>query len=227
MDVFQTWQDALLESWTQVSTAFVNFLPAFLGAVVVFVVGILIAAWGRRLVEGLLNAVKFDDLAKQSGFSRFLQRADIKMSATDLVGEFVRWLLILVFFGAAVQILGLSIVTNALVALLAYIPNVIVAAFILGAGFLIANLVDGLVRGALATIDHEAARPVGRLARWVVVIVAFFTAIDQLQIATALVDTFFQGLTWMFVLAIGLSVGLGAKDIVGKILNDWYKRFQK
>ena len=84
-----------------------------------------------------------------------------------------------------------------------------------------------MVRGALSSVDHEIAKPLGKLSRWVIIIVTFFAAVEQLQIARALVATFFQGLTYTIVLVVGLSVGLGAKDLVSRILNDWYDKFKK
>lgn len=222
-----TWQSALLASWYQVSSAFLLFIPKFIGAVVVFVVGMVIASWGKRIVEEVLRVARLEDVSKSSGFAGYLQRAHISMTATELVGSLVKWLLLLVFFIAAVEILGLTIVSNVLQQLLAYVPNVFAAALIFGAGFIIANLADGLVRGAFATIDHESARPVGRMARGVVIVVAFFAALGQLQIAEELINNFFQGLTWTLVLIFGLSIGLGGKDLVAKILEDWYKRVSK
>lgn len=227
MPLLQVWQEAILLSWNQVSSSFLSFLPSFVGAVVIFVLGILVAAWGRRLIEEILKAVRLEDLSRSSGFDAYLKKADISLSATELTGAVVKWLLLLVFFIAAAEILGLAIVSTTLTSLLGYVPNVFAAALIIGAGAVIANLADGLVRGAFATIDHQAARPVGKLARWVVILVAFFAAVDQLKIAPALVETFFQGLTWTLVLVIGLSVGLGGKDIVAKVLDDWYKRLSK
>ena len=219
-----TWQSALLASWYQVSSAFLLFIPKFIGAAVVFVVGMLIASWGKRIVEEVLRVARLEDLSKSSGFAGYLQRAHITMTVSELLGSLVKWLLLLIFFIASVEILGLTIVSNVLQQLLAYVPNVFAAALIFGAGFIIANLADGLVRGAFATIDHEAARPVGRLARGIVIVVAFFAALGQLKIAEELINNFFQGLTWTMVLIFGLSIGLGGKELVAKILEDWYKR---
>lgn len=227
MNLLTAWQTAILASWYQVSTAFLSFIPKFMGAVVVFVVGIMIAKWAAQLVEEVLKVVRLEDFSKNSGFTKYLNRANIKMTATQLVGSLVKWLLLLIFFSAAVDILGLTVVSEVLGKLLGYIPNIFAAALIFGAGFVIANLVDGLVRGAFATIDHEAARPVGKIARWVVLVVAFFAAVDQLQIAQNLINTFFQGLTYTLVLIFGLSIGLGGKDFVAKILDDWYKKISK
>lgn len=227
MQLFQVWQEAILLSWNQVWSSFLGFLPSFVGAILIFVIGILVAAWGRRLIEEILKALKLEDLSRSSGFAEYLKKAEINLTATQLLGAVVKWLLLLVFFIAAAEILGLAIVSTTLTSLLGYVPNVFAAALILGAGAFIANLADGLVRGALASVDHDAARPVGKLARWTVILVAFFAAVDQLKIAPALVETFFQGLTWTLVLVIGLSVGLGSKDVVARLLDDWYKRLHK
>lgn len=227
MGLLQTWQGAIIYSWNQVWNSFMAFLPSFIGAVLVFIIGLFIASWARRVVEELLKVFKFDLLSNRSGLSAFLKKAEIKLSALEIVGELVRWLLLLVFFIASVEILGLEVVARVLYQVLGYVPNVIAAAFIFGIGFFIANIVEGLVRGAFASVDHEAAKPVGRLARWVVLVVAFFAGVDQLKIAPRLMDTFFQGLTYTLVLVFGLSIGLGAKDFVAKLLDDWYKKLHK
>ena len=86
---------------------------------------------------------------------------------------------------------------------------------------------ENLVRGSLTSVDHSLAKPVGKLARWILLLVTFFAAVDQLQIARGLINTFFQGLTYTIVLVIGLSVGLGARDLVSKILTDWYEKIKK
>ena len=158
---------------------------------------------------------------------RYLAKAEIKFSFIELIGAVAEWIIILVFFLAVVDYLGLSAVSGVLAGILGYLPNVLAAALIFAAGYIVAGLAGGVVRGALVSVDHDLARPVGRLSRWVILLVAFFAAVDQLQIARGLIQTFFQGLTYTLVLIIGLSVGLGAKDLVAKILNDWYEKIKK
>lgn len=227
MTLLQIWQEAILSSWDQVWSAFFGFIPVFLGAVLIFVIGILVAGWAKKLIEQVLVFAHLENLSKTSGFASYLERAEIRLTATEILGNIAKWLLLLVFFIATVEVLGLKVVSTVLVGILSYIPNVFAAALIFGAGIFIANLVDGLVRGAVATIDHDSAKGIGRLARWVVFVVAFFAAIGQLQIAPALTETFFQGLTWTLVLILGLSIGLGSKDIVARLLDDWYKKISK
>jgi hypothetical protein len=227
INVLSSWQQALALSWGEVWTSFLGILPSLLGAIIVFAVGLILAYWAKRLVVEGLRLVRFESLTKSAGIDQYLSKADIKLTFAELLGTIVEWIIILVFFIAVVDILGLGVVSQVLAGVLAYIPNVVAAALIFAAGYIVAGLADTLVRGALASVDHEIARPIGRLARWVIVLVAFFAAVDQLKVAQGLIATFFQGLTYTIVLIVGLSVGLGAKDLVGRILNEWYDKIKK
>ncbi len=227
MNSLSIWQAALITSWSQVISAFLFIIPAVLGAVIVFVVGLILAYWVKKLViEGLRN-IKLESYLKNYGVDKYLAKADIHLTLSELVGTILQWFIILIFFIATVNILGLTVVSDVLSKVLGYIPNVLAASLILGAGYVIAGLVDTIVRGALVSVDHQIAKPIGKLARYVIILVSFFAAVDELQIAQGLVTTFFQGLTYTVVLVIGLSVGLGAKDLVSKLLMDWYERLKK
>ena len=227
MNALSSWQSALIDSWSQVWASFLGILPSILGAIIVFAVGLVFAYWAKRLVIELLKLVQLERLTKSTGVDRYLKKADIKLSFIELLGTIVEWLVILAFFLAVVEILGLTAVSQVLVKVLGYIPNLIAAILIFAAGYIVAGLADGLVRGALVSVDHDIAKPLGKFARWIILVVAFFAAVDQLQIARGLIATFFQGLTYTIVLIVGLSIGLGAKDLVARILNDWYEKIHK
>jgi len=227
LEALSTWQSALIGSWSEVWVSFLRVVPKILGAIVVFAVGLILAFWAKRLVVEFLKLVRLEKLTQSAGIDRYLKKADIQKSFVELLGTIAEWIVILVFFLAVVDILGLGAVSRVLAIVLGYIPNILAASLIFAAGYIVAGLVDGLVRGALASVDHDIAKPIGRLARWVLLLIAFFAAVDQLKIAQGLIATFFQGLTYTVVLVVGLSVGLGAKDVVSRILNDWYEKINK
>jgi len=227
LEALSTWQSALIGSWGQVWLSFLGIIPTILGAIVVFAVGLILAFWVKRLVIEFLKLVRLEKLTKSAGIDNYLKKADIDKSFVELLGTIIEWIVILIFFLAVVDILGLNAVSRVLSVVLGYIPNIVAAALIFAAGYIVAGVVEGLVRGALASVDHDVAKPISKLARWVLLIIALFAAVDQLQIAQGLIATFFQGLTYTIVLVVGLSVGLGAKDVVGKVLNDWYEKINK
>lgn len=227
LNALTSWQQALVASWSQVWLSFMSILPTIIGAIIVFAVGLVLAYWVKRLTMQVLKLIKFDSLSKSAGIDKYLAKADFKFNLGELIATIFEWIIILIFFLAVVDILGLNVVSQVLTQVLGYIPNVLAAALIFAAGYTVAGLADGLVRGALTSVDHDIAKPLGRLARWVILVIAIFAAIDQLKIAQGLIATFFQGLTYTVVLVIGLSVGLGAKDLVSRILNDWYNKISK
>lgn len=227
MDLFTVWQQSVLTAWGDLSVRFLSFLPIFLGAILVFVVGMLVADWVSKLIDRFLRNVRFANLARTAGVDAFLKRADIEYDTTGLISAMVKWFIILVFFVATVNILGLTAITTVLNEMLGYLPRVIAAVLIIAAGVFLANVTQGLVRGALATVDHLHARPLAKVARWLVIILAIMAAIGELQIAETLVQTFFQGLTWTITLAVGLGLGLGSKDLISRVLQDWYDKLNK
>lgn len=227
IEAINVWQSALSGSWNQVWYSTLLILPRILGAVLVLSIGLILAYWVKRLVIQGLKLVKFDSLTKGAGVEEYLKKADIKLTLSEIIATFFKWILVIVFFLAATEVLGLTAISTVLSGILGYVPNILAAALIFAASIIIAKFVDGLVRGAVAGIDKGVAKPAGRLARYAILIIGFFAAIDQLQIAQGLISTFFQGLTYTIVLVVGLSVGLGAKDLVSKALTDWYDRIKK
>lgn len=227
MNLLTEWQAALSSSWVEILTNVLVVIPKILGGVIVFSIGLILAFWAKRLIVSILRLVKFEEITKTVGLEEYLKKAEIKLSFSELLGTIVEWFVILVFFLAVVDILELKVVSQVVLSVLVYLPNLIAAVLIFAAGYMVAGLVDNLVRGALVSVDHEIARPLGKVARWIVILIALFTAIDQLQIAQGLIQVFFEGLTYTLVLIFGLSFGLGAKDLVSKILNDWYEKIKK
>lgn len=227
IEAINIWQSAISGSWNQVWYSTLMVLPRLLGAVLVLSVGLILAFWVKKLIVQGLKLVKFETLTAGAGLESYLKKADIKLTFSEIVATFFEWILVIIFFLAATEVLGLTAISSVLAGVLGYVPNILAAALIFAASLIVAKLVDGLVRGAVAGIDRGVAKPSGRLARYVVLIVGFFAAIDQLQIAQGLISTFFQGLTYTIVLVVGLSVGLGAKDLVSKALTDWYEKIKK
>ncbi len=227
--VIDTWsfQSALIFSWSVVWNSILRIIPSILGAILVFVIGLVLSRWMKSLVVNVLKYLKIDRLSLRLKVDSLLEKAELKLNSIELLGILIEWLLILVFFMAAVDILGLRVVTEVITRVISYIPNVLSAVLVIGAGYFLASFVEKLVRAFFVSVNHEIAKPVGRFARSLILVISFFAAIDQLQIAQTVVATFFQGLTYTIVLVVGLAVGLGAKDVVAKILEDWYEKIKK
>ncbi|HNU97015.1 MAG TPA: hypothetical protein PKL86_02140, partial [Candidatus Portnoybacteria bacterium] len=123
--------EILLDSLKGVWEGFIGFLPTLVAALIVFIVGWLVAIFIGKLINKLIKIIKLDSLLLKIGFEKVLSKAKIKLDSGKFFEELVKWFLIIVFLMAAVDILGLTQVTLFLQSILYYIPSVVVAAIVL------------------------------------------------------------------------------------------------
>jgi len=221
------WQDALLTAFTSVLTQILNFLPSLLAAIVVFLAGLLLARWLKKLTVSLLSNLKLNQIIGKTGFAQFLEKAEVKLKVEVIMGNIIEWFIIFVFFIATVNILGLKSVSDVLNTVLASIPRILSAAFVFTAGVLLAGVVESLVKGSIAQVDIKIARLAGKFASWLVVIFGVLASVNELGIAQSLINILFIGVVAMLSLGFGLAIGLGAKDLVSQFLQEWYKNLKK
>jgi flagellar biosynthesis protein FliQ len=166
--------------------------------------------------------VNFNDLARRSGFAGFVQNMGITTDAAGVVATATRWFLRLIVLVVAFDALGLPAVSQVLQQILMFIPNLIVALMVLVIGGLAANALARIVRGATAQSglgNPDLLATIARVAIWGFAIVI---AVNQIGIASTLVNTLFMGLVGATALALGLAFGLGGRDTAAEIVRGWY-----
>lgn len=216
--ILQTWGDVIVMSLQQSWAAVANFVPLFIGALVVFVIGWVVAVALGKLVEQVVRALRVDALLSQLEVEKALERGGIRLNSGVFVGALVKWFLIIVFLLAAVNILGLSQVSDFLTQVLFYLPNVVVAALILVIALKVAEVVERATRSSVEAAGMRGAI-VGVVARWAIWIFAVVAALQQLGVATILLQTLMTGLVAMLAIAFGLAFGLGGKEAAASFIE--------
>ena len=225
MDI-QAWETALYSVWNSTMGSFLTLLPNILGAILVASVGLILGNWVRSITIKSLQMLRFENLIKDSKFKAFLIKAEVTEKVEEVIGGILKWLIALTFFIAATNILGLTTVSNVLAGVLSYVPNVVSAVIVMAIGVLLAGLIEGLVKGALATVDLKTSRLMGKIASYTVVTITTLAAFAELKIASSFINILFIGFVAMLALGFGLAIGLGAKDVIGQALSDWYKELK-
>lgn len=219
MGQVQTWGTAISESLASLGIRFANFLPVFIGAILVFVIGLIVAKVLGNAVEKGIKMTKVDRAMEKSEVAKKFEEAGLELSLSKIFGEVVRWFLILVFLMAATDILQLTQVTNFLNSVIMYIPNVVVAIVVLTIAMILANFVYKFVRGSVRAAGVISASLLASVSKWAIIIFGLLTALVQLGIAESIINTLFIGLVAAFSLAIGLSFGLGGKEEANLLLR--------
>lgn len=208
-------QGPLLELWNTL----VAYLPNLVGAIAVFLVGVIVALVLRKVVVRVIDVLRIDDLAKKLEITAQFERVGLRLNIAGLLGWIVKWFLIVVALIAATDILGWDQVTDYLGQVVLFIPNVIIAVIILLAGILLGNFVKSVVKTAVEAAKLESADFLAGLSKWAILIFTFMAALVQLEIAPDLIRVLFTGLVAMLALAGGLAFGLGGKDHAHKLLT--------
>ena len=188
-------------------------------ALVILLVGYIVARFVRALLQRGLRAVGFDRIADRAGVGPALHRANIALDAAGVLAAIVYWFIFLFFIDLAVQALGITAVTTLLGSVIAYLPNVFAAILILIVFALIANVVADIVRGAAAGAGLPSAGLLAGVARWGILLFAFSAALSQLNIAQYEVDALFTALLAAVALAGGIAFGLGGVDSARTLLS--------
>lgn len=205
-------------------SAVVAAIPRLVGFIIVLIAGWVVASLLARGVTALLRAVNFSDLARRSGFAEFVRRMGVRHDSSAVLAVIVKWFVRLITLVVAFDLLGLPAVSGVLQQLLLWLPNLVVALVVLVIGGLGARALAHLVRGVTAEsgfTNPDLLAAVTRVAVWAFAIVV---AVNQLDIATNLINTLLVGVVGALALASGLAFGLGGRDRAARLLDEWAQR---
>ncbi|RJO65135.1 MAG: hypothetical protein C4540_02070 [Candidatus Omnitrophota bacterium] len=196
-----------------------DFVLKFLTAVVIFVIGWIVARIIKTMVVKLLKALSIDSIADQTKITAFLSKGGVKYTLTELIGVTVYWILLLGVLVSSLNILALTGVTSLLDKILAYLPSVIGALVILILGIFISVFVASIIRTALVNVGLTQANALSKFTQVTIIVFSIIISLDQLRIATVLISAMNIILASMG-LALALAFGLGCKDIANKFVGE-------
>lgn len=225
MNSFNELVNTLSMSATGVGRSFVDVAASVLIAVIVFVVGWLLAILVSKAIDRIVKAIKLDSLLKTAGVDELMNKMGVRLNSGKFLGEIARWYLVVVFLIVAFNIIGLNHVTTFLASVaIGYLPQVISAVLILIIAALIAEAMRKVIVASAKGANVKSANFVGSVAKWAIWIAAILAALLELQIGTTFIQTMFTGLIVALSLALGLSFGLGgqdaARDYLAKLKNE-------
>lgn len=218
------WSTALMTSLAAAMGLFFSAIPKVLGFLIILIVGWLIASLVGKGVAALLRSVRFNELSQRAGLADFVSKMGTPTDSAGLLAAVVKWFIRLIALVVAFDALGLPAVSDVLRQLLLWLPNVVVALVVLVIGGLVARALSNLVRGAAAKSSLGDPDLLSKVASGLVWAFAIVVAVNQIGIATTLVNTLFMAVVGAIALALGLSFGLGGRETAGEIVRRWYQR---
>src|SRR5829696_8336109 len=208
----------MIESLQNALGTFLEYIPQLIGAIVILIVGYLIARALQAVVSRVLQAVGFDNWMERGGIKQFFDRAQTTETPATVLGRLVFWFVFIIAITMAADALGIQQVSAVLAQLIAYIPSIIAAILILVLAALLANFLAGIVRGA------TGSDLLSNIARYAIIIYAAFAAVTELGIAVQLTAPTFLIVLGAVALAAAIAFGFGAQGVARDIVEKAYER---
>lgn len=212
--------EILLSSLKEIWASFIGFLPTLIAALIIFIVGWLIAIFFGKVVNWIIRTIKLDSFLSKLGFDKAFAKAKIKLDSAKFFEEIVKWFLIVVFLMTAVDILKLEGLKDLLGKILAFIPSVVIAAIVLLVTVLIARFMHKIVRASADAAGLHSSSLIAGIVRWAILICGFVVALVKLLgSAAGIIQSVVTGIIAMLAIAGGLAFGLGGKDMATRTLE--------
>ncbi|MDP3991605.1 MAG: hypothetical protein Q8P66_01735 [Candidatus Colwellbacteria bacterium] len=217
--IVQNWADVAVASLQQLWFSFVGFLPELIGALVIFIIGLIVAAGLAMLVEKVLESIRLNTLVNKTGVDEYFKRGGLELNVARFFGRLTYWFIVIAFFLAAADILRFTALSGFLQSVLLYIPRIAVAVLILLTAIVVANFLKAVVRASVMGAKMHSAKFLGALTWWSVVVFGLLAALSQLGIAVTIINIILTGFVVMVALAGGIAFGLGGKDYASHLIG--------
>jgi len=211
--MFQPLQDAL--------STFFSYLPQLVGAIIILIVGYIVARVLQGVVTRVLRSIGFEGWMERGGIKQFFDRSQTAETPASVLGKLVFWFVFIIAITMAADALGIPQVSAVLTQLIAYIPSIIAAILILILAALLGNFLAGIVRGA------TGSDLLGSIARYAIIVYAVFAALTQLGVAVELTAPTFLIVLGAVALALAIAFGLGGREVARDVIEKAYNRRQE
>jgi flagellar biosynthesis protein FliQ len=201
-----------------------DFLPRLALALVVILVGWLLAKVARYAIVKGLRAVNFHVVSERAGLDGFLRDGGIQSDTTDILALIVYWLVILGALVIGFNSLGLIYVTDLLGRVILFVPKVLVAVLVLAFGAYFARFIGNAITAYCRNVHIQDAELLGRLAQYAILTFVILIALDQVNIGGDIVRQSFLIILAGLVFALALAFGLGGKEWAAELLERWWPR---
>ena len=214
--------DSIINSLTAIAEQFLAGIPNLLKAIVIFIVGWIIARIVRKMLQKALEKIQIDKLGEKLNEIEIVSKANLEVKLSDVFAKVIYYFLMLFVLVAASDALGMPAVSQLVADIFNFIPNLIVALLVLILGLLLAEAIKKLVVTALTSLSIPSAKMIGNVIFYFLFINILVSALTQAKINTAFLS---QNLTMLIggvVLAFGLGYGIASKDIIANFLTSFY-----
>jgi hypothetical protein len=224
VDKVSEFSDVALKSLTNIWFEITKIFPNIIGAFIVLVIGWIATKLVVKIIKKLLKVVKANKLDDKLNDIEIIESKKLNFDTVKVVSNIVKYLMYIIIFVTASDIMGLDIITEQISNLLSYIPQLLSAIVIFVVGLLFANFVKNGLKSLFESMDLSGGKMISQVVFFLMLTFIGVTALNQAGIDTEIITNNINMIIAAFLLAFAIAFGLGARLVVGKLMQTFYAR---
>ena len=218
-------KEMFLNPFAELWSGVVTILPKLIIAIIVFIIGWLVAKIVYKAIIKLGKTLKIDEVVKPMAGA--IERAGYSLKIGKSIAFLVKWFIVIGSLVISLDLLGLQTTKGLLTGIIAYIPQVIIAIFVLIAGISLANFTKKIIKGSTSMLNIKSAAFMANIARVALIIFTILISLNVVGFNSEIINILFMGAVAMIALAGGLAFGLGGQKAAAEAIEDVKKSMYK
>lgn len=214
----------LINTFNTLINQFVDFVPRLMGCLVILIVGYLVAKGVSVVVKKVLGQVGFDRIGEKLNQISIVKQLKTEIKLSEIIAKVLYYFILLVFLTAATETLGVDAITSMVLSIVNFIPQLIAAAIMLQVGIMLADVIKNTVTSLCKSFNIPSARLIGNIVFIFFLIITFISALGQIGIETALLESSFNLILGGIVAAFALGYGIASRDVLANMIAALYSR---
>lgn len=224
MEDIKTWGELFYDSIMDMSVKVIDAVPGILGAIAMLLLGWLFANIISKIITRICTALHFDQLAAKVNADDMLQKANVKLTPSQLIGKFFYWLMILMIIITVSDTLGWESVSKEISRLIQFLPKLLIAIMFFVVGTFIATFIRDIIKGATSSIGISTGKLLSTFVFYLFMMIVTLTALEQAGLDTTIITSNLLLILGTILLAGAISYGLASKDVLSNILASFFSR---
>ncbi|REE25742.1 putative transporter (transmembrane protein) [Winogradskyella pacifica] len=224
MEKVTEFKDIAMQSLTTMWLEITKIFPNIVGALIVLIIGWIVTKLIIKLIKKVLKLAKANKLDDKLNEIEIIEGKKLNFDTVKIVSGSVKWMMYIILLITASDIMGLDIISNQISALLSYIPQLFAALIIFIIGLIFANFVKNSLKKLFESMDLSGGKMISQVVFFLLLTFISITALNQAGINTEIITNNINMIIAGFLLAFSIAFGLGAREVVAKLLNTFYAR---
>ncbi len=208
----------------QMLTDLIEVLPKIALALVILIIGWILAKIVAGVIRKLLVKMPLDEAAEKLNSIDLVQKTNIKIVPSTVLSKILYYIILLFSVVAAADVLSMDAISNLITDIIGFIPRLLVAGIVLMIGVFIADFIKDIITTVCQSLGIPSAKMIGGFVFWFIFLTALVSAMGQAGIETDFIMSNLSLLLAGGVFAFALGYGIASRDMMANFLASFYTK---